>query len=798
MVIRALDRKLLRDFISLRAQVATTAILVICGVSLLVSSWSAFNSLRDSRDRYYQEYSFADFFSDVKRAPLDVVRKIERISGVNKVEPRIVFDGLVDIGTREAFHIKSEPAVGRFISVPSGKQPELNRLYLRQGRLPVDNTSDVEVAVHEGFAQANKIKIGDSLTVLLQGQRETVKVVGIALSPEYVYALSPAAPLPDDRHFGILWIPIHPLERLVRMANAFNNVSVTVDRKTSTRYGAIKSQLDELLKPYGSRGSYGHDMQLSSRFVNDEIAQQKGSAIITPTIFLGIAAFLIHIIASRLIAMHRPQIATLKAIGYTNTEVSWHYLKLIVLMMLVGAIPGVALGAFIGRVVAKSYENFFRFPSLDFSLSPSAALIGLAAGIFPGLIGAWASIRSVSRLAPADAMRPPAPPNFHAGFLEKIGIEKSLRIRQRMVFRNLLFRPVRLALSILGISTALAVVVASVAWNDMIRFFLDTQFQRVQREDLSVSFINPLTQSALQQLSQMEGVLDIEGYRVAPVRIRYRNYKRELAITGWPVNATMRRRLDFNLKPIPLPVDGVLLSQFFRDKWGLRSGMIIELETLEGAPRTLQIPVSGFTEDLVGISASMEIHALWKLLGEESDFNLATLKIDPREADQLYVRLKNQPQIATVNLKASLYHGFQESMGKVIRASTIILTGFALAIAMGVIYNSIRVSFSERSWEMASLRVLGFSRSETFQMLLTEVGVQTFLSFFPGCFLGLGLTHLVIKGVDTESFGFPVVIEVATYATGVLVVWVAFFLSAISVRRMIMKLNLADALKSRD
>jgi putative ABC transport system permease protein len=787
MVIRALHRKLLRDLLSLRAQVLTTALLVICGVALLISSWSAYRSLKSSRDAYYREFALADVFSEVKRAPLTITKKIEKVPGVSRLAPRIVIDGLIDLGERE-------PAVGRFISIPSGAQPDLNRLFLREGRLPLA-APETEAALHEGFASANGIHLGDRLVIQIQGQRETVRVVGIAISPEYVYALSPTTPLPDDRHFGIFWMPAKPLERLARMADSLNSISAAV---TPSRLNQAMAEIDRLLKPYGSRGSYGLATQPSSQFVNDEILQQRASSIVMPTIFLGVAAFLIQIISSRLVALHRVQIATLKSIGYTNAEVSRHYLTLIICMMLTGAIPGVGLGAALGQLYAKSYENFFRFPQLDFSLSLSASALGMIAGVLPGVFGAWASIRAAFQLPPAEAMRPPAPPAFHAGILERFGFENHLLIRQKMVFRNLLFHPMRLALSILGMATALAVVVSSLAWNDIIRFLLETQFQRAQREDISVTFNTPIKQGGLQELLHLPGVLDIEGYRLIPVRIRYANQKRELILTGWPTQARMRQHLGTDLKVMPIPGEGLLLTRFFEKAWGLSKGDWVEVEFLEGRATPKRIPIQGFTDDLVGIAASMSIQSIWKNLEEEPHYNMATLKIDPRQATSLYIKLNELPRVATVHFKSSLYRGFQNSLGRMMRVFTLILIAFALAIAVGVIYNSIRVSFSERSWELASLRVLGFSSRETFRLLLSEIGVQALLSLAPGCVMGLGLTHFVLKGVNTEVFGFPVIIERSTYALGILVVLGAFVLSAGMVKRMISRINLSEALKSRD
>jgi putative ABC transport system permease protein len=260
----------------------------------------------------------------------------------------------------------------------------------------------------------------------------------------------------------------------------------------------------------------------------------------------------------------------------------------------------------------------------------------------------------------------------------------------------------------------------------------------------------------------------------------------------------MRQRLDVRLNVLPPPEGGLHLSRFFQKSWGIERGDAVDVEFLEGRPRAIAVPVAGFTDDLVGIAASVSLPSLWGLLEEEPSFNFAALKIDPAKASALYVKLKELPMIATVNFKASLYRGFQSSMGTMIRVTTGILIAFSLAIALGVVYNSIRVSFSERAWEMASLRVLGFSESETFRMLLAEIAVEVALSIVPGCLIGLGLTHFVLKGVNTETFGFPIVVNRASYATAISAVFAALVLSAAMVRRMIGKQNLAEALKARE
>lgn len=784
-----LDRKMGRDLKQLATQTVTVAILVACGVSLMISAWSAYRSLTNARDTYYSEYRFGDFFAEFKHAPNDIASKIRKIIGINTLETRIIIDGIVDIPKQ------IEPAVGRFISIPTGVGAQLNKIYLRTGRLPVD-AETTEVLVHEGFALANNLRVGDRISVLIQGRQESLQIAGVGLSPEFVYALSPSAPLPDDRHFGVFWVPFRGLERLAGMPNGFN--SVTGILEPDATFESVKADLDQILKPYGNRGAYNRKNQSSNMFVEDEIAEQKVFAYFLPSIFLGIAAFLIHIISSRLITIHRPQIATLKAIGYTNHEVSIHYLKLVTVMMLFGAIPGVGVGALLGRLMAKAYQGFFRFPSLDFSVSGEAAFLGIVAGVVPGMFGATAAIRTAFRLAPAEAMRPPAPPVFRATRLENWGSLQRFGVAGKMVFRNLLRRPGRLLATIIGISFALAIVVSSGFWMDTLDYMITTQFQRIQREDMSVSLLNPVSRGGIREIEDLPGVQKAEGYRSVPVRIHYLNFKKETLLTGWPENAELRKRIDRDLKEIELPSYGLSLSRYFERNWGVRAGDWVEIETLEGELKKTTLRVAGFADDFVGVSLNMRIEDLWRTLDEEPSYNFVTIKSDPRSLSSLYVKLKELPIAVGVAMKNSVYRGFQQTMAELIRTSTSILMAFALAISVAVTYNSVRVNFSERAWEMATLRVIGFKRSYVFGLLLSEVALQVGLSILPGCFLGLGLAHLSLRLVRTEAFTFPVVIETSTYAVAIVVALIAFTLSATVVYKLTGNLSLADALKARE
>lgn len=786
---KAINKKLFRDFWNLKIQALSIALIVIGGLSILLSSWSSYQSLKKARDDFYLNYSFAHIFSEFKRAPVGIIDELRKIPGIEIIDGRIVIEGIVNLADQD------EPAVAKIISIPIGKQPNLNKLFLRKGRLPTEGNI-AEVVVHEGFAKAHKLNPGSQFQVLIEGHLKNVLVVGIATSPEYIYALSSAAPLPDDIHFGVLWMSYLSLSRLVKLQDSINSVSASIS--TNAIPGKILSAFDQILKRYGGIGTYTRDQQISNMFIQDEIAQQKGTAIIAPLIFFSVAAFLVHVIFSRLIALNRSQIATLKAIGLTDWEVSRHYLSLVILILLVGIIPGIILGAWLGQFFAKIYLDFYHFPELKFELSTGALIFCIISGTLPGILGAWQSIRNAFALVPAEAMQPPMPPVFQRTIYDRTSSKKRFQPFTKMILRNIFHRPGRLVMIILGMATALGIIVTSLSWNDMLAEMLDTQFQRIQREDLSVNFFRPVSLNGLQELKKMSGVFSVEAYRIVPIRIRFLNHKKELALTGWPDSTQMRQSLANKLKKNDMPLEGILLSRFFQKSWEIKIGDTVEVEILESTQKKILLKVAGFSDEMMGISASMKIESLWKLLDESEGYNMATIRADGNKVNSLYRQFKNTPQIATVILKNSIYKGFQNTMGKIISISTAILIIFALSIAFGVIYNSIRVNFSERSWEMASLRVMGFEKGDVFTLIFAEVSLQVFLSLVPGCFIGYWMTKLSLQGIHTETFALPVIIHFQTYIKATLVVLLSLGLCSWIVYRMIDKLSLIEALKLRE
>jgi putative ABC transport system permease protein len=787
--VRTLDRKVLRDLSRMRGQVLTIALVVACGIAAFVSALTTYRSLRWSQEAYYERSRFADVFATLKRAPETLAVRIRAIPGVAEVQTRLVFDVSLDVAGG------GPPAVGRMVSIPEGAQPALNRLHLRSGRL-VEPGHAEEVLVGEGFANFHRLRVGDRLSAVLNGRRQDLRVIGVALSPEFVFAIRGADPIPDDRSFAVLWVSRAGLEAAFDMEGAFNSMTLTLAPGADPR--PVIDALDLLLEPYGGIGAIARAEQPSHRFIEDEIRQNQTMATTIPPIFLGVATFLLNVVLGRLVTTQRQQIAALKAIGYGNAAIATHYLKFVLAVVLAGAALGTMWGAGLGRLMLKAYAPFVRMPQLAYHTTAWIPLLAAGVSILAGVVGAFGALRSVAALAPAEAMRPPAPSVYHRTWLERAGLGRWLGPRRRMATRNLSGRPGRTLLTTTAIACATAIVVLSRWSHDAVGFMLDAQFRLAERSDVTVSFVDPVSPRALRELAALPGVRRAEGYRAVPAQLRAGHRTYRTAILGLPVDADLRRLLDANLRPIVPPPAGVLLTQRLGERLGVQAGDEIVAEVREGERPKRPVVVAGLVNDMIGMSAYMDAHALDRLMREDERANLAGVTVDPLRAEDLYRRLRGIGRVATVTEKAAALRSFEDTTAAFILVFTTILTTFAVIIAVGVVYNTARIALQERARELASLRVLGFTRAEVSRILLAEIGVQLVAALPFGMWLGYQLSRGLARLHETEMFRIPVIVEPATYAWSAIVVLVAGAASALIVRRRIDQLDLVSVLKTQE
>jgi putative ABC transport system permease protein len=785
----ALDRKLVRDVWEMKGQALAIAAVIGAGVTMFVTYISNFDSLQTTRANYYQTARFADVFARLKRAPASLEPRFAAIAGVETVATRVVADVTLDVPGL------AEPATGRLISLPEQGRPLLNDVFLRRGRW-IDPTRPDEVLASEMFAEANGFEPGDRVAAIINGRRRWLTIVGIALSPEYVYAIRPGEIVPDRRRYGIFWMARAPLAAAFNMEGGFNDVSLAVARGASVP--EVVDRVDDLIEPYGGLGAIPRSQQLSAWTLENELTQLQTFGFITPLIFLGVAAFILNVALTRALSLQRPQIAALKALGYTNAELAWHYIKWGLLIAAAGAVAGVAAGAWLGSAMIGLYNTYFRFPNLEYQLSGGVGVLSVAGSLIVAAAGAQSAVRRAVAVPPAEAMRPEPPARYTHSRLEALGQRVRLTLTTRMIVRNLERQPIRSLTSVLGIAFAVAVLFVGLAFIDVMDRLINQQFVLTMRQDATVTFVEPRSGRAEHDVEHLPGAMQVEAVRTVPVRFRAGHRTRTLAVTGLPSTPHLNRVVDRDGRTVPLPARGLVLSKMLGDILHVEPGDSLRMEVLEGRRPELDVQVASLVDDSMGLQAYMRADALHDLLGEGEVVSGAQLTVDPAAMQRFYTEVKAMPAVAGVALRETTLRNFRETMAETMNLSIFFNVLFAGIIAFGVVYNAARVSLSERSRELASLRVLGFTRGEISLILLGELAVLTAAALPVGALIGYLLGQLIMSGFNNEIYRLSFVLAPATVAWSFLIVIAAAFLSGLMVRRKLDKLDLVGVLKTRE
>jgi putative ABC transport system permease protein len=786
---RTLDLKLTRDLKRLRAQALAIALVVAGGVASLVLAVGSFRSLQETRLAYYERYQFADVFATVRRAPKSVLGEIAEIPGVASVEGRITKLAPLDVaGFRE-------PVTGEVISLPEGGSPALNRLYLRSGRMPESGRAD-EVIVNEGFATAHGLILGQHFTATLNGRERELLIVGTALSPEFVYSMGPGDRAPDEGRFGIVWMAENALASVYDLDGSFSSVSLKLLRDADE--GEVIRRLDQLLDPYGGQAGYGRKDQISDAYLDHGLSMLRNMSETLPPIFLLVSAFLINLTLGRIVALEREQIGLLKALGYRNSAIAWHYIKLVIVIVVAGILIGSAAGTWLGAYVTRIYGEFYRFPFLVFAHNPDLHVIAAALSLVAASIGALRALREVVALTPAVAMQPPAPPRFHRLLPLGVRIPHLLSQPVTIMVRNVTAHPLRAAFTTLGMALATGILVASLFLSGTMEQLIDVTYFMADRQDATVSFIERRPANALAQIARLPGVLAVEPYRQVPVRIRHGSIERRVMLSGRPRNADLRRVIDVNFRPVVLPDEGLAISAWLGGILGVHVGDLVEVDLLEGQRRTVSLPVTALVEDYFGIQGMMDEQALARLMREAPSVTSVSLSLDPARENEFFDAIKRLPTVSGTLLQRVSLANFRAVIAVLVTAMASIYTGLAMIIAFGVVYNSARISLSERSRELASLRVLGFHQSEVLGILLLELALLTLLAQPPGWAVGYGLAWMLERRMAGELMRAPLIVEHSTYVLASVFVLAAAAACAFFVRARIQRLDLIAVLKTRD
>ena len=787
-MVSPLDRKLLRDLARMKGQAAAIAVVIGLGVLLQVMMGGLVNTLHETRAAYYDRYRLADVFAPVMRAPERMAERIAQIPGVASVETRVKGDALIDIAEGEL------PIRAQALSLPDTHRPRLNDFYLSEGRVPQAGHGE-EILLLNGFAKARGLKPGDTLVATMNGAQRSFQIVGIAQSPEFLYTTAPGEIVPGDARFAVIWMRRDALAAAYDMKGAFNEALVALNR------GAVSAQvvdaLDLLLDDYGAAGAYGLDLQMSNRFVSEEIDGLRSTTAVIPPIFLAVAAFLLYIVISRMVQAEREQIGLLKAFGYSGLEVSLHYLKFVLLIAAIGVLLGAAGGILAGRWMAGFYQIYFKFPFIVFTLDPKSFVFGFAASILAASAGSLFVLARVFALTPAVAMRPPAPADYsRAGEFGTLA-RRLLDQPSRMVLRRIRRHPGRIGGSVIGIGASMGLAVASLTMMHGFDYAVDLTFSELDRSDMTLSFAQPLSESAALTLAREEGVIHVEPMRAVPAILRHGLYSYNGALEGRVEMPLLGRVVDSAIKPIAMRRDGVIIASALADILHIKPGDTLTVEVREGRRPVLELPVC-VAQTLMGAPVFMEIGALNRAMNEPARISAAYLTIDPEARSGIIAAVKDMPKVAGVSQKADARDALIEMMNTGPGFVRYIMTIVAGIITFGIVYNAARIAYAERERDLASLRVIGFTRGEAAFVLLGEMAIVTLLALPLGVVLGQGLTYLMVMGFSTDIYQIPVLFSPQACGAAIIAVVAASVASGWLVKRDIDRADLVAVLKTRE
>lgn len=784
-----LDTKLFRDLSRIKGQVVAIVLVIAVGVLLQVMMSGLVASLTETRRAYYERNRLADVFAPATRVPNAVIPRLAAIPGVEHVEGQVAGGALIDVATEPV------PIQARATSLPDRGEQAFDIVYLTEGRLPAPRHRD-EILLLSGFAAAHGYTLGDNISVTVNGQRRVLNIVGLAQSPELLFVAAPGEMVPDPARFGAIWMRQSALGALYDMGGAFNEALIELSRGASEE--AVIDAVDAILAPWGGTGAYGRSDLISDRFVSEEIGGLATMSRAVPPLFLAVAGFLLYIVVNRMVQAEREEIGLLKAFGYTGREIGVHYFKMVLFVAVAGAVLGSILGILSGRAMIPIYTTFYNFPFLVFRPDPTAFAIGLAASIAAASAGSLFVLRRIFALAPAEAMRPPAPPDYSKTITFKSAMGRMLDQPTRMVLRGIARSPWRFAALSAGIAGGMALASGMTTIYGAFDRMMDQSFSVIDRSDATVYFNRPLSEKAAFELAQMPGVIAVEPFRDVAAVLRNGLKSHRGGVSGMIAEPEMTRAIDAELAPIDLPARGVVLGEALAEILEIGPGEVLTIDVREGRQPELEVPVTKVARSLIGAPAYMRLDALNREMGEPGRISGAHIRVDAQRADAIYTELKDMPTVAGVSVAEIARASLQKLMDQGAGSARYIMGAVAFIITFGIVYNAARIAHNERSRDLASLRVMGFSKGEAAFVLLGELAIMTLVALPVGSVLGYGLAFAIAKGFSSELYQIPAFFDPFSHGFAGSFVLGAAVVSGLMVKRDLDRTDLIEVLKSRD
>jgi len=789
-----LDHKLRRDIGQSWGMLLAVSAIIAVGIGCFIGMLSASRNLQLAKNQYYASNRLADFWIDLKKAPVEEVERLAAVAGVSEIRTRIQFRVVLDLPDAD------KPVGAMVISMPDEPAPVINNIIVRKGTYFTHGRVN-EVIVSEKFAAARRIEPGDRIHAVLNNQHEELIVVGTAISAEFVYMTSPGSLIDEPESYGLMYVKRSFAEDTFGFNSACNSVVGLLAPESRDESARIVEAVARRLEPFGIFISLPRAEQFSPMIVDGELKQLRTMAVMLPSFFLVVAALVLNVLMTRLAEQQRTIIGTLKALGYDNRALMMHFLKFAGAAGVAGGLMGCLIGYGLAGAMTAMYVGFFSFPHLVNKFYPALAIVGIAVSVLFSMLGTVKGVRRIMKLDPAEAMRAAPPPVGGAVFLERWHVLwHYLDAQWQMILRGLLRNKGRTLVAIFSAAMGSAIVVLAFGFVDSMDHMINLQFERVLRSDYHLTFNSEKDIASVDEIRRLPGVIHAEPVFNVPCTFRVGNQLKRGAIMGIPRYGELTFPLNDKGDAIPVPTAGLLMTDRLMETLGIDAGEYVNIDPVKGDRFTRKIPVVQKVASMMGLMVYADYRWLNRVMGEQAAVSeVRVLAMHGfREKRRFLDRIRTMPGLETVSdigeQKQALVRQFNGAM----RSVAIVMIGFAAVIFFGAILNGTLIAISERQREMATFRTMGYHENEVGRLFLRENLVTNVLGTLIGLPMGFGMLHGSITGLATDAYSFPATVAPTSYIYTVVLAVVFVLLSQIVVVRSLRAQNWVEALSLKE
>ncbi|MBM3153837.1 MAG: ABC transporter permease, partial [Chloroflexi bacterium] len=676
-----LHLKLLRDIKSAKIQYGAVAFIIFLGITIFICGYEAYLNLDISYNSYFDRLNMGDYWISVDEIDNRAVRQLNEIPGVAAIG-RIRGDVNVDMGGETG-----EKVAGHVISLPSLHLPDVNLVQIESGGY-FSPEFGREILVENHFADYHKIQPGDWLTLEYQGVKAKFRVMGIVVSPEYLWVTKSAQDaMPSPRTFGVFFMPESTAEQIFGMDGKSSElvlrVAPGVDRgkvldrvkgilrrhdigRITSKDDPVKVRAREIDIIRGVRTAYmtaRKDLP-SVQLLRQDLEGFAMLAFLFPLLFLTMASLSIYVLLSRLVESQRIQIGLMRAIGYSRSSILFHYMGFALVVGIAGSLTGVIAGHLLANGLTEMYVSQLNIPSMivitHWGVIVVGILIGMGIPLVAGLLPAWSTLS----IQPAEAMRPAIPASGNRIVMRTLAFLLGpfpyvLKVPLRNIFRN-----VRRSLFMAsGVASAVILILVSMSFVDAVDSTFDMQFNVVQKYDAFVYLQGVGAASTATYIGNLKGVKETEAVLEMPYRVRYGGNTVDTSIAGFPAGSSMYWLVGEDGRRIDVTNDGVLIPISYKERLGAEVGDTVQLEPLVGTVGETEKKLAGYVQTAVGARAFMPLREVQKL---QHNLGAATgifVKFDGLPSADLLKRMYDMPQVASVELVSDTRALIDEMMG---------------------------------------------------------------------------------------------------------------------------------------